>query len=104
MVLYHYLKPLDTIKDWLIVEPSTSNPFKLVTGVLKYAWTHKYPKFRSAFTYQDHKKTSRIDYAKAIYSGPFGTEQVEDVKTFLRITSALVPMGAALVVTAYTIT
>ena len=88
-------------KDWLIVEPSTSNPFKLVAGVLKYAWTHKYPAFRSAFTYQDHKRPSRIDYAKAIYGGPFSTEQVEDVKTFLRIISALVPMGAALVVTAY---
>ena len=85
-------------KDWLIVEPSTSNPFKLVAGVLKYAWTHKYPEFRSAFTYQDHRRPSRIDYAKAIYGGPFSTEQVEDVKTFLRITSALVPMGAAVTI------
>ena len=59
---------LDSIlnKDWLIVEPSTSNPFKLVAGVLKYAWTHKYPEFRSAFTYHDHMRPSRIDYAKAI--------------------------------------
>ena len=87
-------------KDWLIVEPSTSNPLKLVAKVLKYAWTHKYPEFRSAFTYQDHKKPSRIDYAKAIYGGPFNTEQVEDVKTFLRIISALMPMGAVLVVIA----
>ena len=30
------------------------------------------------------------------YGGPFSTEQVEDVKTFLRIISALVPMGAAI--------
>ena len=91
---------LDSIlnKDWLIVEPSTSNPFKLVAGVLKYAWTHKYPEFRSAFTYHDHKRPSRIDYSKAIYGGPFSTEQVEDVKTFLRITYALVPMGAAVTI------
>ena len=91
---------LDSIlnKDWLIVEPSTSNPFKLVAGVLKYAWTHKYPAFRSAFTYHDHMRPSRIDYAKAIYGGPFSTEQVEDVKTFLRITSVLVPMGAAVTI------
>ena len=42
---------LDSIlnKDWVIVEPSTSNPFKLVAGVLKYAWTHKKSEFRSAF-------------------------------------------------------
>ena len=72
-------------KDWLIVESSTSNPFKMVAGILKYAWTHKYPGFRSAFTYQDHRRPSRIDYAQAIYGGPFSTEQVEDVKTFLRI-------------------
>ena len=87
-------------KSWIIVEPSTSNPFKLVTKVIKYAWAHKYPEFRSAFTYQDHKRPSRMDYAKGIYGGPFSTEQVEDVKTFLRILSALMPMGAVLVVIA----
>ena len=89
-------------KDWLTVEPSTSNPFKLVARVLKYAWTHKYPGFRSAFTYQDHKRHSKIDYAQAIYGGPFSTEQVEDVKTFLRIISALVPMGTALTIILFT--
>ena len=35
--------------------------------------------------YQDRRRPFKIDYAKAIYGGPFSTEQVEDVKTFLRI-------------------
>ena len=84
-------------RHWLAIEPHTSNPFKLVAKVLNYARKHKRPQFRSAFTYQEDIKPSRIEYAKRSYGGPFSTEQVEDVKTFLRIVSALIPMGAILV-------
>ena len=86
---------------WLAMEPHTSNPFKLVARVLNYARKHKRPQFRSAFTYLDHIKPSRIEYAKRSYGGPFSTEQVEDVKTFLRIACALIPMGAALTLDTY---
>ena len=88
-------------RDWLIMEPHTSNPIKLVASVLRYTWKTKQPQFRSAFTYQGHTKPSRINYAKQIFGGPFTTEEVEDVKTFLRIVYALVPTSALLVLSIY---
>ena len=42
-------------------------------------------RYRSAFTYCEDKLPSRIDFGKTKYGGPFTTEQVEDVKTFLRL-------------------
>ena len=70
---------------WLIVEPVTINPFKLIFQVLKYAVKNKYPRLRSAFTYWEDKPYMRIDLGKAKYGGPFTTEQVEDVKIFFRL-------------------
>ena len=70
---------------WLVKEPVTTNPLKLIYQVLKYAVKNKYPRLRSAFTYWEDKPYSRIDLGKNIYGGPFTIEQVEDVKTFLRI-------------------
>ena len=52
--------------------------------VIKYTIKHKHPQFRSAFTYCEDELPSRIDFGKSKYGGPFTTEQVEDVKTFLR--------------------
>ena len=89
-------------RDWFVIEPHTSNPFKLVAKVLNYVRKNKYPQCRSAFTYEGHLKPSRIDFAKASFGGPFSTEQVEDVKTFLRVTCALVTMGAVVVVSILT--
>ena len=69
----------------LIKEPSSYNPLKLIYEVLLYAKRTKYPRLRSAFTYWEDKRYSRIDLAKSKYGGPFTTEQVEDVKTFFRM-------------------
>ena len=69
---------------WLVKEPITQNPFKLVYNVVRYAIKHKHPECRSAFTYCEDEPPSRIDFGKSKYGGPFTTEQVEDVKTFLR--------------------
>ena len=57
--------------------------------VLKYAIKTKQPQHRSAFSYCEDDLPSRIDFGKSKYGGPFTTEQVEDVKTFLR----LIPMA-----------
>jgi peptide/histidine transporter 3/4 len=69
----------------LVKEPVTQNPFKLVYKVIRYAIKTKHPRCRSAFTYWEDELPSRIDFGKSKYGGPFTTEQVEDVKTFLRI-------------------
>ena len=69
----------------LIKEPVTQNPFKLVYQVIRYALKTKHPRCRSAFTYCEDELPSRIDFGKCKYGGPFTTEQVEDVKTFLRL-------------------
>ena len=66
-------------------EPVTQNPFKLVYSVIRYAIKRKHPECRSAFTYCEDEPPSRIDFGKSKYGGPFTTEQVEDVKTFLRV-------------------
>ena len=71
-------------KNWLIQEPVTQNPVKLVYNVIKYAIKNKYPRQRSAFTYCEDVVPSRIDFGKHKYGGPFTTEQVEDVKTLFR--------------------
>ena len=69
----------------LIKEPVTQNPFRLAYKVIQFAIRHKHPIYRSAFTYCEDELPSRIDFGKSKYGGPFTTEQVEDVKTFLRI-------------------
>ena len=77
-----------------IVEPVTNNPFKLVYSVIKYAVKNKRPRLRSAFTFCEDEKPSRIDFGKRKYGGPFTTEQVEDVKTLFRIIIVYLIMSA----------
>ena len=61
------------------------NPYSEVFCVLAYAVKHKVPQRRSAFTYSEHHKANRIDFAERKYGGPYSHETVDDVKTFLRI-------------------
>lgn len=83
---------------WLLTQSETQNPLKTVVGVLRYAAKHKYPRQRSAFTYCEDEIPSRINLGKAKYGGPFMTEQVEDVKTFLQILLVLCVLGGGIVV------
>ena len=69
----------------LTIEPAGHNPFTSIYKVVKYAWQHKCPERRSAFTYWEEDIPSRIDLGKSKYGGPFTTEEVEDVKTFLTL-------------------
>ena len=76
-------------KHHLVIEPAQhNNPVKLIWRVIKYAWKHKQPVRRSAFTFGE-SPPSRLDLAKERYGGPFTTVQVEDVKSFLYILSIL---------------
>ena len=69
-----------------------TNPFKSMWKVLSFAYKHKYPVNRSAFTYCEEQTPSRLDLGKKQYGGPFTTEDVEDVKTFLRLLLVLVSL------------
>ena len=81
----------------LVKEPVTVNPVSLILKVLKYAAKHKYPVQRSAFTYCENERPTRLDYGKSKYGGPFTTEQVEDVKTFWRVLVVIVVIGISAV-------
>ena len=61
------------------------NPIKLIIQVLNYTRKHNYPVRRSAFTYLDEEQPTRMDYGKEKFGGPFTEEEVEDVKTILRL-------------------
>ena len=82
---------LDSLCSHLLIkEPISLNPLKLIYEVLKFYSKNKYPRLRSAFTYWEDKPYSRIDLGKAKYGGPFTAEQVEDVKTFIRMVIILI--------------
>ena len=70
---------------WLIIEPKSPQSLKTIFQVLKFASKHKAPINRSALTYWEEDIPSRMDLGKMKYGGPFTTEQVEDVKTILRL-------------------
>ena len=78
---------------WFIIEPKVPQSLKTIYQVLKFAATHKAPINRSAFTYWEEEIPSRIDLAKLNFGGPFTTEQVEDVKTILRLMALSVPLS-----------
>ena len=83
------LLALYKLKKHLTIEPAGHNPFTTVYKVLQYAWQHKCPERRSAFTYWEEDIPPRIDLGKSKYRGPFTTEEVEDVKTFLLLSLVL---------------
>ena len=77
----------------LIKEPPPKYSFKLIYKVIKFAIVTKHPRCRSAFTYCEDELPSRIDFGKSKYGGPFTTEQVEDVKTLLRLLPLILIFG-----------
>ena len=82
---------------WLDVHYKKGNPFKIIFKVLNYARKTKYPERRSAFTYIDEEEPSRLDYGKHKFGGPFTEEEVEDVKTILRLLPLFLSSFGALV-------
>ena len=78
---------------WFYTESRHYNPYKVVVKILNFAWKNNYPLQRSAFTFCDDERPSRLDFAKERFGGPFTTEQVEDVKILLRIVLILLVIG-----------
>ena len=79
-------------KSWLIIEPNPPKSFKIIYQVLKFAAKHKAPLNRSALTYWEEDIPSRMDLGKSRYGGPFTTEEVEDVKSILRMFAMSLPL------------
>ena len=78
--------------NWLIIEPKSSQSLKIIYYVIKFAVKHKAPINRSALTYWEEDIPSRIDLGKSKYGGPFTNEQVENVKTVLRLLAISSPL------------
>ena len=77
----------------VIAEPQfRANPISTIVKVLKYAKNNKFPRNRSALTYWENDYPSRLDLGKEKYGGPFTEEQVQDVKTLLKIIPLIVCM------------
>ena len=72
-------------QHWLDKTPQITNPIKHIAKVLNYARKNKYPRNRSAFTYWEQDIPSRLDLGKDKYGGPYSEEEVENVKTTLRL-------------------
>ena len=85
LILLYYKKHFN-------IDRTGEHPLKLIYQVLKYAWKHKCPENRSAFTYWEEDIPPRIDLGKSKYGGPFTTEEVEDTKTFFSILLLLLSM------------
>ena len=84
-------------RQWFMSDSGQSNPYKTVFKVISFAWKHKNPLRRTAFTYGDDYIPTRLDFAKERFGGPFTTEQVEDVKVLRRIIVVLLAIGPVFV-------
>ena len=80
-------------KTWFNVEHGSLSPYLLVYRVSKFAYKHTVPVCRSAFTYCEDFKPSRLDLGKGKYGGPYTNEQVEDVKVFYQLLRILLCFG-----------
>ena len=80
-------------KHWFNIDTARVNPYKQVYKVSKFAWQHKVPVHRSAFTYCEDELPTGLDLGKRKYGGPFTTEEVENVKAFYGILKVLFSLG-----------
>ena len=87
LILYFLLS-----NNWLIIEPKSPQSLRPFYQVVKFAAKHNAPLNCSALTYWEEDVPSRMDLGKSRYGGPFTTEQVEDVKTILRLLTISIPM------------
>ena len=72
-------------KKWPTTTPLIANTLMSLFSIVNYARKTRYPRKRSALTYFDEEHPSRLDYGKDKFGGPFTEEEVEDVKTVLKL-------------------
>jgi peptide/histidine transporter 3/4 len=87
-------------RKWDLVDtppvPQTENPYKVINGIINYALSHNSLLHLHSNDRNESLSSSRLDLAKERYGGPFTTNQVEEVKSFLRILSILFTLGPVL--------
>ena len=88
-------------QQWLDRTHKVTNPIKLIIQVLNYTRKHRYPERHSAFTYIDEEQPTRMDYGKEKFGGPFTEEEVEDVKTVLRLIPMITCLSLFVITVAY---
>ena len=86
-------------QQWLDRTHKVTNPIKLIIQVLNYTRKHSYPERHSAFTYIDEEQPTRMDYGKEKFGGPFTEEEVEDVKTVLRLLPLVICLTLSVTIT-----
>ena len=85
------------MSNWFVREPGTPNPYRLVYHVMKFAWKHKHPlQGNDAW---ENKRPSRLDYGMCKHGGPFTAEEVENVKTLLKLSAVLVSLFGVFIAT-----
>ena len=80
-------------RHWFSTELRQQNPCRMILRILNFARKYKYALRRSAYTYSDDDRPSRLDFAKQKFGGPFTTEQVEDTKAFFKVLTVLLALG-----------
>ena len=80
-------------RNTLFMEPTRKNPLKSVLKILWFTVTAKRPQRISAFGYDGRDRPSRIDLAKAKHGGICSVDEVEDVKTVLRLVPTMLAIG-----------
>ena len=79
---------------WFFKARQRSNPLRIITSILFFAATVKRhaPRYRRSFRYGEGR-LPRIELAKLEYDGKYSSEEVEDVKTFVRVLFIIFSLG-----------
>ena len=82
--------------DLVKIPPLIENPYKLINRIVNFALSHNHLLRLRSINRNEARPSSRLDLAKEMYGGPFTTNQVEEVKSFLRILCVLFTLGPVL--------
>ena len=72
-------------RKWFIIDIKRVNPYKLVLKVTKFAYQHKIPVRRNAFTYCEDDLPSGLDLGKNKYGGPFTTKPSMEFSKYSKV-------------------
>ena len=77
-------------------QPQSDNPYNLIYQIIVFIVNHMH--LHSHVNHNEPRPSSRLDFGKQRYGGPFTSNQVEAVKSFLRIFCILLTLGPVLMV------